>query len=520
MDLSGHRQRIDEIDDQIVRLFAERMATAKDIAEFKRSHGLPVGDARRELEVLSEVEAKTPEELRRYTRQLYMLMFELSRSYQRGILNAETDSEVPLRCGLIGRKLGHSRSPELHKEFGSYEYKLYEMEEAEVAPFLKKGEFDALNVTVPYKKIAAACMDELSECARELGCVNTVVRRPDGTLYGDNTDVFGAEELLRHTGFSFEGNTVLVLGSGGASAAVRKALENLGASPIVISRTGVNNYENIERFAGVRALVNATPVGMYPNVDDSPLDLTRLPGLELVVDLIYNPYRTALLRQAETLGIAAENGLRMLVAQGLRASELFTGKNLPAALIDRVTDKLAAETGAEKAHADNGRKLMFMVLNGPNLNMLGIREPEVYGKRDYRALLDYIDSCAAELGAGVRCYQSNHEGELVDLIQAARGQFDGIVINPAAYTHTSVAILDALKAAELPAVEVHISDVAAREPFRQISYAGQACVKTYAGLGFEGYRKAMEFLKKHISEAEDNTGRRELVEDRRWRAAD
>ena len=510
MDISDYRKHIDEIDDQIVRLFAERMATAKEIGEYKRGHGLPVGDARRELEVLSEVEAKTPEELRRYSRQLYMLMFELSRSYQKSIL----------RCGLIGRKLGHSLSPELHKVFGTYEYKLFELEEADVAPFLKQGEFDALNVTVPYKKLAAACMDELSDVARELGSVNTVLRRPDGTLYGDNTDVFGAAELLRHTGFAFAGNKALALGSGGASAAVCRALKDLGASPVVISRSGVDNYENIELHSDARVLVNATPVGMYPDVDRSPVDLERLPGLELVVDLIYNPYCTRLLEQAEARGIAAYNGLRMLAAQGLRASELFTGKELPLSLIDEATDKLAAILNGNADDPEKhvgGRKPMFMVLNGPNINMLGIREPEVYGKRDYRALLDYVEISAAELGVAVRCYQSNHEGELVDLIQAARGQFDGIVINPAAYTHTSVAILDALKAAELPAVEVHISDIAARESFRQISYAGMACVKTYAGLGFEGYRKALEYLKAYIDGAENDAARRELVEDRRWR---
>ena len=255
---------------------------------------------------------------------------------------------------------------------------------------------------------------------------------------------------------------------------------------------------------------------MYPDTGRSPLDLTRLPGLELVADLVYNPYRTALLAQAEALGIKAVNGLRMLAAQGLRASELFTGRTLPLSLIDKATDRLAAElNGAPDAAKEvGGRKLMFMVLNGPNINMLGVREPEVYGKRDYRTLLDEIETWAAELGVAVRCYQSNHEGELVDLIQAARGQFDGIVINPAAYTHTSVAILDALKAAGLPAVEVHISDVAAREPFRQVSYAGMACIKTYAGLGFEGYRRAMEYLKAYILGTENDAEKRELVEDR------
>ncbi len=142
--------------------------------------------------------------------------------------------------------------------------------------------------------------------------------------------------------------------------------------------------------------------------------------------------------------------------------------------------------------------MKLLVINGPNLNLLGLREPEIYGRQDYKALLALIEeTCAAE-GIEVECFQSNHEGAIVDKIQDAFGVFDGIVINPAAYTHTSVAILDALKAVGLPAVEVHISDVSAREPFRQLSYAGMACVKTYMGLGFEGYRRAILFLRDYL----------------------
>ncbi|MBP3411960.1 MAG: type II 3-dehydroquinate dehydratase [Oscillospiraceae bacterium] len=136
----------------------------------------------------------------------------------------------------------------------------------------------------------------------------------------------------------------------------------------------------------------------------------------------------------------------------------------------------------------------ILVLNGPNLNMLGIREPEIYGDRNYAALVQFVQDAAQELGCQVDIRQSNHEGVLVDWIQEAYGRFDGIVINPAAYTHTSVAILDALKAVALPAVEVHLSDVDSREPFRHISYAGMACKKTFKGLGFQGYKEALKFL--------------------------
>ena len=147
--------------------------------------------------------------------------------------------------------------------------------------------------------------------------------------------------------------------------------------------------------------------------------------------------------------------------------------------------------------------MKLLVINGPNLNMLGIREPGIYGRQDYAALEKLVwETCQAE-GIEVELFQSNHEGVLVDKIQEAYGIIDGIVINPAAYTHTSIAILDALKAVGIPAVEVHISDVKSREAFRQVSYAGMACVKTFMGLGLEGYRQAILFLKDYLSAHED-----------------
>lgn len=138
--------------------------------------------------------------------------------------------------------------------------------------------------------------------------------------------------------------------------------------------------------------------------------------------------------------------------------------------------------------------MKILVINGPNINMLGVREPDIYGKQDYKALLDLVDKTAKENGIDAECFQSNHEGDIVDKIQAAYNVFDGIVINPGAYTHTSIAILDALKAVGIPAVEVHISDVSKREDFRQISYVRSACMKTIIGQGIDGYRQAMEYL--------------------------
>lgn len=143
--------------------------------------------------------------------------------------------------------------------------------------------------------------------------------------------------------------------------------------------------------------------------------------------------------------------------------------------------------------------MKFLVINGPNLNMLGLREPSIYGERSYKALVELIETVCRDEEIQVEVFQSNHEGAIVDKIQAAYGVFDGIVINPAAYTHTSVAILDALKAVSIPAVEVHISDVSTRESFRQVSYTGMACIKTYMGHGFEGYAMAIRYLKSYLS---------------------
>ena len=142
--------------------------------------------------------------------------------------------------------------------------------------------------------------------------------------------------------------------------------------------------------------------------------------------------------------------------------------------------------------------MKFLVINGPNLNMLGLREPDIYGRQDFKALEQFIRDACSAADVEVTLFQSNHEGAIVDVIQQAYGNYDGIVINPAAYTHTSVAILDALKAVSIPAVEVHISDVSRRESFRQVSYAGMACIKRFIGLGFEGYRQAVLYLKDYL----------------------
>lgn len=242
-----------------------------------------------------------------------------------------------LKCGLLGEKLGHSYSPQIHSMLADYEYELFEKSPEELEAFLKSGEFDGLNVTIPYKKAVMPYCAELSPTAAQIGSVNTIVRRSDGSLYGDNTDAFGFENLILHNGIEVKGKKALVLGTGGASVTAQAVLKNLGASEVVvISRKGEDNYENIAKHADAEIIANTTPVGMYPNNGKAAVDLTQFPKLSGVLDVVYNPARTALLLQAERLGIPCAGGLYMLVSQAKRSCELFTGKSIPDSEIDRI----------------------------------------------------------------------------------------------------------------------------------------------------------------------------------------
>lgn len=242
-----------------------------------------------------------------------------------------------LKCGLLGEKLGHSYSPQIHSMLADYEYKLFEKSPEELEDFLKSGEFDGLNVTIPYKKSVMPYCAELSPTAAQIGSVNTIVRRSDGSLYGDNTDAFGFEKLIVHNGIEVKDKKALVLGTGGASVTAQAVLKNLGASEVVvISRKGEDNYENIAKHADAEIIANTTPVGMYPNNGKAAVDLTQFPKLSGVLDVVYNPARTALLLQAEKLCIPCAGGLYMLVSQAKRSCELFTGNSIPDSEIDRI----------------------------------------------------------------------------------------------------------------------------------------------------------------------------------------
>lgn len=241
--------------------------------------------------------------------------------------------------GLLGRKLGHSLSPEIHSLLCDYEYKLYPTEPEKLDEFFSSPALKGFNVTIPYKVEAYNRCYELSETAKKARSVNTVIRKPDGSLYGDNTDYFGFLYMAKKIGCDFKGKKVLILGSGGASLTAQLVTSDEGAKEIiVVSRSGENNYENISLHHDADIIINTTPVGMYPGNGERLIDLSEFTKCKKVLDMIYNPARTVLLLDAEKLGIDCSNGLPMLVAQAVKAAEVFTGKEIPLSKIDEVHD--------------------------------------------------------------------------------------------------------------------------------------------------------------------------------------
>ncbi len=247
------------------------------------------------------------------------------------------------RFGLLGRKLGHSWSPQIHTLLCGYEYGLHEVEPEELAGFLNTTDLAGMNVTIPYKKDVVPFCRSLSPAAKTIGSVNTLVRRSDG-WYGDNTDYAGFVAMTEQCGVDVKGRKALVFGTGGASLAVLAALRDLGAEPIVsISRSGPDNYDNLSRHADAEILVNTTPLGMYPNTGVSPVALKDFPACRAVLDVVYNPLRTKLLMDAETLGIPHAGGLTMLVAQARRSAEQFAETSIPDSRVAEIVKTLEGQ---------------------------------------------------------------------------------------------------------------------------------------------------------------------------------
>lgn len=252
-----------------------------------------------------------------------------------------------MRYGLLGEKLVHSFSKEIHEKLGKYKYELIEVPPEKLDEFMARRDFAGLNVTIPYKRAVIPYLDEISGRARAIGAVNTVVNR-DGKLYGDNTDFGGLKALIRRMGLELRGKTVLVCGAGGTGKTASAVAESLGAAAVYrLSRSGrdgaLTYAEAYQARAGAQILINATPAGMYPDTDGMPADLERLPALEGVVDVIYNPLTTRLVQCARTRGLKAENGLYMLVAQAVLAAERFTGAFFAPGTIDGIYGEILLE---------------------------------------------------------------------------------------------------------------------------------------------------------------------------------
>lgn len=316
-----------------------------------------------------------------------------------------------MRCGLLGRTLGHSYSPQIHGALADYTYELFEKEPEELEDFLRNGDFHGLNVTIPYKKSVIAYCDELSPTAKKLGAVNTIVRQSDGTLIGHNTDYFGFRSMLERSKLQVSGKKALVLGSGGASATAVAVLQEVGAEVVIVSRNGENNYQNLHLHTDAILIVNATPVGMYPKCGVSPVSLDLFPALEGVLDLIYNPAKTKILLDAEERGLVAVNGLWMLMAQAKESSEWFSGTSISDAEIAKIYAKLRSQMeniiligmpGCGKSTVGKilGDKLQrqFVDADAEIVKLAGKSIPEIFaeqGDYGFRALETQI---LAELG--------------------------------------------------------------------------------------------------------------------------
>ena len=413
MNLADYRKQLDRIDAEILQLFEERMNVVREIGIWKKQNGIPVLDAGREAEKLETLSARSSGEYQAEVRALFTEIMALSRAQQEKTLKAQPQNTM--RCGLLGETLGHSYSPQIHAELGDYEYRLYEKAPEEVVGFVRSGQWHGLNVTIPYKKTVIPLCDELSET-----------------------------HMLGKTGFDPAGKKALVCGTGGASATVCAVLKSLGAEVITLSRSGRDNYSNLDRHRDASLLVNATPLGMYPNNGAQAVDLRDLPKLEAVLDVVYNPARTALLLQAETLGIPHAGGLSMLVAQAKRASEIFQGKTIPDRETERITALLASEMqnviliGMPGSGKSTVGKLLAEKMNRPYLEadeeiekQAGMTIPEIFRRegeegfrrRETEVLRELGKRSAAVISTGGGCvtreenYPLLHQNGIIVLLE-------------------------------------------------------------------------------------------------------
>lgn len=331
--LDDLRKEIDALDDEIIALFEKRMQACLAVGNYKKTHDVPVLNANREQEVIERLVKKAPSLQKNFIRDLYETIFRISRDAQKDLIEQK-------KFCLIGRNLVYSFSKDIHGAFASYQYDLVNLEPNALKDFFAKKEFAGCNVTIPYKRDVYALCKDVSDCAKKIGCVNTVVLQKDGTLYGDNTDYYGFAYMAERAGITFAGKKVLVFGSGATSGTVCAVVRDFGGDVTVISRSGQNRYTDIARFTDAQILINTTPVGTYPDTENQIADIAQFTQCEGVLDVVYNPLESRFVQQAKSLGIKCSCGLAMLVAQAKRAAELFTGTKIDDSVTEQVINKI------------------------------------------------------------------------------------------------------------------------------------------------------------------------------------
>ena len=330
-DLNELRKEIDAVDLELLDCLERRMAVSRKIGVCKRETGKDILDQSRESIKLDALKANAGFESREYIPEVYKTIFEVSREHQ-----------AKPCFGLLGRTLGHSYSPQIHSLLKSeYSYTIIEREPDDLDALFASGVYGGFNVTIPYKKEAFARCDVCDEAASETGSVNTVVFGKDGKIYGYNTDYYGFMYMLRSAGIDPAGKKVLVLGTGGAACAVTYGLKTMNAGSVKSCDLETEiNYSNVyDRCADSEIIVNCTPVGMFPKVDNCVIDLDRFANLEAVCDVIYNPSRTKLLQEAAKRGLKTAGGLAMLVAQAYKSNRFFVGDFEGANRIDSAAEE-------------------------------------------------------------------------------------------------------------------------------------------------------------------------------------
>ena len=330
-DIKDIRENINKVDDKIIKLLEERFDLSKKVRAYKISHNKKVYDPIREKEILKKIQEKNPE-YGKYFVKIYQEIMDQSKNLQRN------DGKY----GLLGKKLGHSYSKIIHEKIGYYDYQYFEKKEEDLDDFFEKKDFKGINVTIPYKEKVIKYLDFVSDKAKKIGAVNTIVNK-NGKLYGYNTDYFGFLYNLKKNKIDVKDKKCLILGKGASSNTVNEVLKDLGAKEIVfLSRRFKPYFKDEKNYRDFEIIVNTTPVGMYPNNGEflDHIKLDNFKKLEGLVDLIYNPNMTRILIEAKLKNIKYACGIDMLIAQAVKSSELFLDKTFDQDLINKIKKSL------------------------------------------------------------------------------------------------------------------------------------------------------------------------------------